>query len=575
MIGSLDFDFSSSAISQDRKEKAMVCSPEQCLRSEKEGRGLKNALTLSALCLVFSLPACAQNRANVTIDLGKVVNVLTETSLGLPVVTSDENSFSEAGIANLRAAGITSVRYPGNRGVPDLYHWSTNTTSHYSGGDVPYVAPKSNIANLALLAEKLGQAVMVVNYGSNLEGTGGGESAEAAALVAYTNGHAGDTRALGKDSAGKDWRTVGDWASIRGQAPLAVDDGLNFLRIQHPNPFAFKLWQVGDEVYNNGYYGGDHTGNPDLHGAVPSSPKDLGKLKGNAKLSPAAYAANFKQFAQAMKDVDPAILVGAAFAFPPDPDPNNHTWVPDWNKEVLKGACANLDFVTLDWNLQYLLSPDYKTLDEASLLANQGYNQTPLIDQVVSRMLDDYKRSCPAGHVPRLAFAPAAVAAWPKVEHPLVKGLWVADFYAMLIESGSANINWNEMYGDSMLSADRKTAGAVYFGLQMLHAVIHSPGDALVDTRSSTKLVAAHASHRRDGFVGLMLINKDPQNAATVTVTFKNGTLGSTGKRIDCVSGPSGAGAKLAVSPFSAPSEEFTVTVPAYAITDILQPDHK
>jgi hypothetical protein len=36
-------------------------------------------------------------------------------------------------------------------------------------------------------------------------------------------------------------------------------------------------------------------------------------------------------------------------------------------------------------------------------------------------MLDDYKRSCPAAHVPRLAFAPAAIATWPKVEHPVVK----------------------------------------------------------------------------------------------------------------------------------------------------------
>jgi len=414
-----------------------------------------------------------------------------------------------------------------------------------------------------------------VNYGSNLDGTGGGDPAEAAALVAYANGNANDTRALGTDSTGKDWNTVGDWARIRGQSPLATDDGLNFLRIQHPNPFGFKLWQVGDEVYRNGYYGGDHTGNADLHGPAPTSPKDLGKLKGNLKLSPAAFAANYKQFAQAMKTVDPAIQIGAAFVLPPNPDPNSHDWAPDWNKEVLKGACADLDFVTLDWSMQPLLPPDWKTLDEAALLANQGYNQTNVVDMLVSRMLDDYKRSCPAGHLPRLAFAPAAIASWVKVEHPAVKALWVADFYAMLIESGAANINWSEMYGDSMLSADRKTSGPVFLGLQMLHTVLHNPGDALVDTRSSSQLVAAHAANRRDGYVGLMLINKDPQNAVTVSVTFKNGNVGLAGRRIDYASAQTGTEPKLAVSQFSVPGQEFTVTVPPYAVTDILLPGHK
>ena len=166
-----------------------------------------------------------------------------------------------------------------------------------------------------------------------------------------------------------------------------------------------------------------------------------------------------------MKTVDPSIQIGAAFTVPPSLDPNSHDWAPDWNREVLKGACANLDFVTFDWSLQTLLPPDWNTLNEASLLQNQGYNQTNLIALLEEPMLDDYKRYCPAGHLPRLAFAPVAIATWPKVEHPVVKALWVADFYALLVESGSVNINWNEMYGDSMLFADRKTFGPVFYWL--------------------------------------------------------------------------------------------------------------
>jgi hypothetical protein len=515
---------------------------------------------------LLSIPALGQNRANVSVDLSKAVNVLTDTSLGLPMPTFDGNNFNPAGLPYLRAAGVTAVRYPGNRGVADLYHWSTKTTTRYKGAEAGYFAPESNFGGFAQFAEKLGQAVIVVNYGANFDGSGGGEPAEAAAWVAYANGDAADARSLGKDSTGEDWHTVGYWAALRGQAPLAVDDGLNFLRIQHSRPFAFKLWQIGDQVYNNGYYGSDHTGNPDLHAAAPSSPKDLGKLKNDSKLSPSSYAENLKAFAVAMKAVDPTIQIGAALATPPD----GEKATPGWNKNVLQAACPSLDFVTLEWALQPLLPPDWKTLDESSLLTNTASSFAAILDP----MLDTYKKYCPGNHLPRLAFAPAAIATWTKVEHPVVRALWIADAYAVLIESGTVNINWNEMYGDTMLSADRKKMGPAFFGFQMLHILARNPGDALLDASSNTSLLSVHATHRRDGYIGLMLVNKDPKAAATVKVTFKNGAIGATGKRFDYGTEQYAAGAAVAAAPFAAPGNEFTVTVPPYTVTDILLPGH-
>ena len=56
----------------------------------------------------MSFPAFAQNRANVSVDLGRAVNVLTDTSLGVPALTFDGNSFNKAGAPYLRAAGITA-----------------------------------------------------------------------------------------------------------------------------------------------------------------------------------------------------------------------------------------------------------------------------------------------------------------------------------------------------------------------------------------------------------------------------------------------------------------------------------
>jgi len=544
---------------------------------------------LMLLCILPCTAASAQNHASVSVDLSKAVNALRSTSLGVPASSSDGNSFDPKGVPYLRAAGITTPRYPGNHSVADIYHWSTKTTTRYKGAETGYIAPESNFGNFAQLAEQLGQALIVVNYGANFDGNGGGEPAEAAAWVAYANGDAASTLALGKDSTGEDWKTVGYWAALRSAAPLASDDGANFLRIQHPKPFGFKLWQVGDEVYKNGYYGGDHVGNPDLHGPAPAALKDFGKLKGDPKLSPQAYAANLKQFSSAMKAVDPTIQIGAALTLPPDPGDRTKTrwdsdgehadqsawladqWGIEWNKFVLKGACASVDFVTLDWTVGPMLPPDWKTVDEVSLL---NTTSTKFAD-IINGMISDYGKYCPPGHTPQLAFEPAEIPSWIKINRPVAKALWIADTYAMLIESGSMNIAWNEMYGDSMLSTDRKKEGPAFYGLQMLHVLAHYPGDALLAaTTSNSTLVSVHATLRRDGIIGLMLINKDPKETAEVKVSFRNGNIGTTGKRLDYGSAQYSAGA-LAQSPFTAAGNEFTVTIPPYTVTDILLPGRK
>ena len=102
---------------------------------------------------------------------------------------------------------------------------------------------------------------------------------EAAAWVAYANAETTNSKVIGKDSTGHDWGTAGHWATIRSQAPLASDDGYNFLRIERPAPLNIKLWQIGSQVYSNGYYGGEHVGEADLHGPSPTALKDFGKLK--------------------------------------------------------------------------------------------------------------------------------------------------------------------------------------------------------------------------------------------------------------------------------------------------------
>jgi hypothetical protein len=520
---------------------------------------------LNLLALVLFTLACTSGigQTKVTVDFSKEVNILTTSSLGVPALMHDGNSFAPALVPYLKASGAVTMRYPGGHGTADLYHWETKSLSPYKGlAEAPYLAPESNFGSFAQLVDKLGSAVVVVNYGTNAKGTGGGEPAEAAAWVAYANGDAADASALGSDASGFDWKTVGFWARLRGAEVQATDDGYNFLRISHPKPLNIKLWQVGDQVYNNGYFGGEHTSNPDLHGPVPASPKDFSKLRKDPGLSPATFGARLNDFAKAMKAVDSSIQIGAVLTTPPEGEKS----APDFNQTVLKKACAALDFATLEWTPTALLAPDYKTLDEPGMFSASRDQ----LGEIVRTMISDYKLGCPKDHRLRLAFAPAAIPSWAKVEHPAFTALWVAEVYSTLIEAGSANVGWSEIYGDSFLSADRKKQGPAFASLQMVHIIAHSPGDVFVSSTSSNPKVSVHATKRRDGYVGIMLVNEDPSAPVTVKLSLSGVQVAGKGKRFD-YGKQQAAGAALASVDLEL-GADMTVVVPPYTVTDLVMP---
>jgi hypothetical protein len=65
-----------------------------------------------------------------------------------------------------------------------------------------------------------------------------------------------------------------------------------------------------------------------------------------------------------------------------------------------------------------------------------------------------------------------------------------------------------------------------YYGTEMI-SKLGSPGDTLVSASSSTSLVSAHAVKRANGDVDVMLINKDPNNAASVSLSYNGFTPGT------------------------------------------------
>jgi hypothetical protein len=513
--------------------------------------------------------AMAQATATVAIDAGKPVNILTDQLMGAYTQMGDNDLLSDKGLSQMRAAGINTISYPtGWEGVSGIYHWSSNKITPKAGNaeapKAPYLSPNNHFGHVAAAMAKSGLSVVVhVNYGSNAAGTGGGEPKEAAAWVAYANGDPGDTKAIGKDSTGVDWQTVGFWAGLRAAEPQGMDDGYHFLRIHHPQPLHVTLWQIGEDVAEGGFYGEKHGGSLDMHAPYPASVKDNDRRKKVKELSPKFYADRIGEYAAAMKAVDPTVKIGASLTVP-----TVDTFAPDWNATVLKSACKDIDFVAYEWQPGGALGPDYKAMDDASVLTASRQ----LLPKIIAETIYEDKASCPAGKIPRVIFSQISPVRWPKVEHPMVNALFAADMLASMAEAGMANASWFQLREGGLFDGAGKPTPA-YYGLQMLHIAAFKPGDSFVAVTSAPSSLLVHATRRQDGIVGVVLMNRGMDTAQKVTVNVGGGVeLAGTGVQFDYGTAQQTAGAGPVRSALTTEAHSVVVTVPPYGIVDVLMP---
>jgi len=507
----------------------------------------------------------------VSVDFSKPRNFMAPLAMGIHTSVYDSHLMDPAIPSLLRATAVTTLRYPGG-GYADNYHWSTYKSTRWQAEEPPkygYYAPDNDFGHFVSLIDKVGTAIITVNYGSNLAGTGPGEPAEAAAWVAYCNGSPDDTKIIGKDSTGYDWKTTGFWATVRSSSPLDTDDGFNFLRISHPEPLHIRYWEIGNEVFGNGYYGDrDKSGyEEDLH--APYS-QDLGETvklrKKNPTLSPTAYGKGVVAFAKAMRAVDPRIRIGAVLNTPP----MDNSWGPDWNPGVLKESGTEIDFVVVHWYTGNLAPPDWKVLDNASLL-NASQDEIP---KMAASLVELFQKYCGAkASTMQLAVTELGSRPFATLTDPLVLGLFAADAYASLMEIGAVNVDWLELHAQGFLD-EKNQQGPAYYGIQMTHILLNMK-DQFVEAKSNNRLLTVHAAKRADGSLGLMLINKDPKNAATVKVQVSGAKLGTAGLRFDYGQNNPTSGYPVTRNQVSDLGTSFTVSVPAYTITDFIIPAAK
>ena len=534
----------------------------------------------------------------VTVDANKPKGFLAPRALGVSWDMTGNDIADPLLPKILMFSGTTTLRYPGSS-FADSYHWSTNKTTFGQGT----ANPQNDFGSFVKLLDQFGTAVITVNYGSNLDGTGGGTPEEAAAWVAYAMGDPSNTKPIGKDAAGHDWRTVGYWASIRASQSLATDDSLNFLRIAHPNPILIKYWEVGNEVYRNGYYDGNGP-EQDMHVPYVKDPKDNEKQrKRNQALSPDAYGSALLQFARAMKAVDNRIKVGASLDIPLAGDWNvSAEWVEDplhpgryvqkgtaeaaglggvqksfdagidWDKNVLRVAGKDIDFVSLHWYIGDTTEASHFTdLDNAKILMKPQEE----LPNILAALVDMFHKYC-GQNIQNIQVLVTELGLKSHVNVPdkIVPALFAADAYATLVEDGVANADWAELHKGFLQDEDKLApAGAVYYAPQLVR-VMADLNDTIVTAGSSNSLLAAHAAVHKDGSVGIMLINKDPKNNATTKIAVSGINLATSGTRYDY--GKSNRPDQYAIPGATVDlGNNFTVSVPSYTATVLVIPKAK
>ncbi len=462
-------------------------------------------------------------KATITVNAASNLGTIPDSAFGINTAVWDNGFQNPTVISLTKALKPDVLRFPG--GVDsDLYNWQTNTLSN--GG---YVNPNDTFDNFMGFANNVGaKAMITVNYGT-------GTPTEAAGWVKYAN-------------------------------------------VTHN--YDVKYWEIGNEVYGNGYYNGNGWETDDH--AVAGKP-----IMGNPGLSPQTYADNAAQYISQMKAVDPSIKIGAVLTMP-----YNWPWGAtvngndNWNTTVLKTIGQDINFVDVHW---YPETPGLET--DAGLLADT--NQIPAMVQELRKEIDQYA-GWNAKNIQIFVTETNNTSSTPgQQSNNLVNALYLADDLAGFVQAGVQNVDWwdllnsagdgynsptlygQNLFGDEGLLSSGQTSpkGAVeppantplptYYGYQML-ADFAGPGDTLLGTLSNQPIIDSHAVKLPNGDLSVMLVNRDPSNTYDVSMNLE-GYLPAPGATEEIYGeGSSSVTAKQVFGPGT------DVKLPPYSATDIL-----
>ena len=514
----------------------------------------------------------------VGVDAGSAIRVIDERLYGINLAMWDRHLAGGASADLLAAMDLRAVRFPGGS-LSDDYDWHTDRGIS-NGGTFQWV---NHAATFARVAEQRGaQGCVTVNYGS-------GTPEQAAAWVAYHNGSPAGTAALGTDSKGRDWKTVGFWATLRASAPLGTDDGYNFLRAAHPAPYGFRDWEVGNECYGSWEY--------DQHGTSGSG------LAGVAH-DPYTYAQAFQQFHDRMLAVDPTIRIGAVategedlygIGTHPATNPRTGATHTGWTPVML--ATMKALGVTPHFLVHHFYAQNPGNESDSVLLqagAGLGVNAA-----AIRGMITDYLGGSQGAGVEILLTELNSVSSNPgKQSTSLVNALFMADSFGHVARSEFNACMWWDFRNGAVTDANNS---ALLYGWRLFgdYGVVASGdvegtpvntpfpafhcaqllthwgrgGDTVVSAGSNYPLLAVHAALLAAGDLALLVVNKSPTSDLAAQVTLENFTPGADTAPVWQYGTPHDlANGGLTESAVAGVGPAFLATFPAYSMSVVVVP---
>jgi hypothetical protein len=451
--------------------------------------------------------------ATVGVDVTQVVRTVNDHVLGTNLAWWQEALNTPQTRQMVRDAGLRLLRLPGG---------SSSDVRHFN--DPPPYQGFNTAPLLAGLIEAVGADGMVtVNYGT-------GSPQEGAAYLAYFNAQVGDPTLIGhgpqwsdasQSWVDQDWQTAGYWAGLRAAAPLAHDDGLNFLRANHPAPFGYTYYEVGNEEYAN--WETDHHTRPH---------------------DPVTYATFAHQFADLAHQIDPAVKVGVVTEFPLRynlmPDPN---WTNDLLDEAVRQGFRP-GFLIDHLYATPISGSSYPTLSDDGLLRHSVNDPGYVEDQspkswagraaAYRAKLNQRFGDQAAGVELLLTEFNADLSSKQSVS--LVDGLFVADAIGGLLQTEyNAGLFWDlrngytdaannpNLYGwrtgndNGMIGTGSGRAPATgtyvpypaYFAEELVSQMVHG-GDTVVQASGDDSYLTTYAVLQQNGHLDLLVINKNP-----------------------------------------------------------------
>jgi hypothetical protein len=270
--------------------------------------------------------------------------------------------------------------------------------------------------------------------------------------------------------------------------------------------FKVRFWEIGNEVYGPWEEGHKMPNRPDVSGA--------------------SYGKDFLVFADAMKKVDPSILVGAvAVDVDNGDDWSGYHW---WMRDMLPIVGSAADFlIEHDYFVWPFEGDKFVSPTNDKLFENVGKIGKIKVD--IDAMVAKYAKRSSALPIMMTEFHVANAS--PPQTIQLISGLFVAEALGEMIKSGYLGSNiWNWKNGlDPKLGGDHGmlassdpavldgTPRPTYYAYALYARAF---GDTMVDAASSDPSVKVYASQFTGGEAGLVVVN---QSSRAVSVDIDLG----------------------------------------------------